>query len=95
MPAAFTSPGDRGHVAIDPSLDEVFERLRVNGSTIEQDLVDHIVRVRQAADRAWDMIGGPSDLEDAYHRGRAHAYCEVLGDQEKLASLGVFDRPHP
>lgn len=31
------------------------------------------------------------DLSGAYQRGRAHALCRVLGDQERLTRLGIFD----
>jgi hypothetical protein len=40
------------------------------------------------ADEAWRKLSEThDDLEDAYQRGRSHALCEILGDQEALARM--------
>lgn len=51
--------------------------------------------VKAAADEAWDLTAKAATRGDVttetYQRGRAHALCEVLGDQESLFAHGVLD----
>lgn len=64
---------------------------------LEDDVVALARHLKGCADLAWDAcsVAGAKgdDLTAAYQRGRAHALCEVLGDQEALGFLGIFDPP--
>jgi hypothetical protein len=50
---------------------------------------------KKLADEAWGKAAEAGARGDddgsAYWRGRAHAFCEVLGDQEALLRMGALD----
>lgn len=79
------------------SLQRVLETLNgtvdIEGAidTVRDDLIVEIRRIKTLADEAWDKTakaGAYADDATAnFQRGKAHAYCEVLGDQEALSRL--------
>lgn len=50
---------------------------------------------KKAADKSWNAVSESylrgDDTQAEYERGRSHAFCEMLGDQDGLAFLGVFE----
>lgn len=55
-----------------------------------EQLRDLCVHVKRQADLAWDACAeARARLDEStaeFHRGRAHAFCEILGDQANLSS---------
>lgn len=61
---------------------------------IESDHFYDLVRqTRKQADEAWTAVSEAAargdEIDESYQRGRAHALCELLGDQEYLDRMGV------
>lgn len=52
--------------------------------------------IKANADIAWDTAStwSHAEVEQAGQRGRAHAFCEVLGDQESLFGDIYFYEEH-
>jgi hypothetical protein len=50
--------------------------------------------IKKKADTAWGAVAlndvGGNEIDAVYQRGRAHAFCEVLGDQVALDRDGAF-----
>lgn len=61
----------------------------------QKEVSDFAKSLADKAGEAWEAVtlagARADDLAAAYQRGRAHTLCEVLGDQDILASTRAFD----
>lgn len=75
---------------------ELVERELQQAGFVSDSTKELACELKRLADEAWEKSSewaarGNCDPESEYQRGRAHAFCEVLGDQEALSLHGVFD----
>jgi hypothetical protein len=80
-------------VSITPNiLDLVVRQLQQTG-VVTSELKEFAVAVKAAEVQAWNALADAQDnLTEAFQRGKAHALCDVLGDQSRLEWLRVFDQ---
>jgi hypothetical protein len=76
------------------TIQDLFRERLADRSGRDHEIADLARHIKKLADDAWDLCGearARCDDETAEHyNGRARAFCEVLGDQEWLAQMGVI-----
>ena len=72
------------------TLLEVAQRTEADAD--DEALRDLIRELKRLADAAWDAAADLShgDIIRSYERGKAHAFCAVLGDQAALGQMGYL-----